>query len=257
MRSRILELNASDERGIDIVREKVKNFARTTVSNSNSTNKSLPPFKIIILDEADSMTNDAQAALRRTMESYSRVTRFCLICNYVSRIIDPLASRCAKFRFQPVESEVMRRKLSEICRTESVRISDQGIDTVCEISGGDMRRAIMILQTAHTLNLKVEISPLTINEIAGVVPGAIISNLLEAFRSKSYPAASKLATEIVTSGFSIVQVLQQLHSSMLGDVQLNATQKAKACQVFALADKSLVDGSDEYLQLMKVILSPC
>ncbi|KAJ3217132.1 WD repeat-containing protein 35 [Dinochytrium kinnereticum] len=213
MRSRILELNASDERGIDIVREKVKNFARTTVSASSSGNKSCPPFKIIILDEADSMTTDAQAALRRTMETYSRVTRFCLICNYVSKIIDPLASRCAKFRFQPVGDETMRNRLQEICEKEQVEITPEAISAVCTASEGDMRRAIMMLQSAQSLNLQHEISPATINEIAGIVPQDLISNLLEAFRIKSYKDSADLSNVVMKSGYSVVQVLQQVKQS--------------------------------------------
>ncbi|KAI8851580.1 putative replication factor C 37 kDa subunit [Chytridium lagenaria] len=250
MRSRILELNASDERGIDIVREKVKNFARTTQHKPYN-----PPFKIIILDEADSMTMDAQSALRRTMETYSRVTRFCLICNYVSKIIDPLASRCAKFRFQPVGEGTMRMKLEEICEKENLSITPEAITTVCNISEGDMRRAIMTLQSAQGLNLS-QIHPNTINEIAGIIPDDLIDTLNTAFKSKNYFDSAKVSAHIMKQGYSVVQVLQQLHSSILLDIQLTAPQKSRACQVFAEADRALVDGSDEYLQLMRVLLSP-
>ncbi|RPA96156.1 P-loop containing nucleoside triphosphate hydrolase protein [Choiromyces venosus 120613-1] len=155
MKTRVLELNASDERGISIVREKVKNFARITVSNASSAQSSnypCPPYKIIILDEADSMTQDAQSALRRTMETYSKITRFCLICNYVTRIIDPLASRCSKFRFKPLDEENARSRLEEIARAENVEYEDGVIDALIKVSEGDLRKAITYLQSAARLH---------------------------------------------------------------------------------------------------------
>ncbi|TVY32868.1 Replication factor C subunit, partial [Lachnellula occidentalis] len=131
VKSRVLELNASDERGISIVREKVKDFARMQLSNPSAAYRAqypCPPYKIIILDEADSMTQDAQSALRRTMETYSKITRFCLICNYVTRIIDPLASRCSKFRFKSLDQGNAARRVEEIAVKEGVALEDGAVE---------------------------------------------------------------------------------------------------------------------------------
>jgi nuclear protein localization family protein 4 len=171
MKSRVLELNASDERGISIVRQKVKDFARQQLSVAPTYNVmtedketgekdkmvryrdkySCPPFKIIILDEADSMTQDAQSALRRTMETYSRMTRFCLVCNYVTRIIDPLASRCSKFRFKSLDQGNAVRRVDDSAKLEGVKLDDGVSEELVRVADGDLRKAITFLQSAARL----------------------------------------------------------------------------------------------------------
>ncbi|RKO90604.1 replication factor C subunit 2 [Blyttiomyces helicus] len=253
MKSRILELNASDERGIDIVREKVKNFARTTVSDSSASNYPCPPYKIIILDEADSMTTDAQSALRRTMETYSKLTRFCLICNYVTRIIEPLASRCAKFRFKPLADESIEERLRHVAEVEGVNCPPETIKTLSDVSGGDLRKAIMFLQSAHSLYVSEPVTPDTITEIAGVVPEQIIDNLMQAWQSKKYQEVEKAVNAVVMAGYSAIQVLLQLHERVIVDAHLSGSDKSRLMRNMGKADKCLVDGADEHLQLLNLL----
>lgn len=248
MKSRVLELNASDERGISIVREKVKNFARIAVSNTTAAQTAkypCPPYKIIILDEADSMTQDAQSALRRTMETYSKITRFCLICNYVTRIIDPLASRCSKFRFKPLDSANATTRLQEIAAIEKVSYEDGVIEALIKVADGDLRRAITYLQSAAKLHnptqfaaVKVDtekkdddedvdmsdaatdaqpgeaVTISSIQEIAGVIPEEVIDELLAACQPKPghnvYTEIAKCVESMIADGWSASQVLLQV-----------------------------------------------
>ena len=136
-RNRVMELNASDERGISVVRNKIKAFAQVAVS-SGAPGSNIPPYKLLVLDEADSMTADAQSALRRTMETYSKVTRFCIICNYVSRLIPPIASRCAKFRFKPLPQEAMVERLQFICKEEGIHCPPAVLSELMARSEGAM-----------------------------------------------------------------------------------------------------------------------
>jgi replication factor C subunit 2/4 len=240
MKARVLELNASDERGISIVREKVKDFARMQLVNPPPGYKDkypVPPFKIIILDEADSMTQDAQSALRRTMETYSKITRFCLICNYVTRIIDPLASRCSKFRFKSLDQGNAKRRLEEIAEKEGVALEDGAFDALIRCSEGDLRKAITFLQSAARLvgaiekdgdeaaadggddkmDVDVERKVVTVRiveDIAGVIPEETIQKLQKAMQPQSaaatYQAVANVVEDMVADGWSATQVVSQV-----------------------------------------------
>jgi len=232
-KSRVLELNASDERGISIVREKVKDFARMQLSNPPPHYKDrypCPPYKIIILDEADSMTQDAQSALRRTMETYSKITRFCLICNYVTRIIDPLASRCSKFRFKSLDQGNAKKRLEDIANNEHIKMEEGAVETLIRCSEGDLRKAITFLQSAARLVGAVKVSNTKANghskkrriidddedEIAGVIPNNVIDGLIQAMQPRAkgavYEAVAKAVTDMVADGWSATQVLTQVCS---------------------------------------------
>ncbi|KAK0541284.1 Subunit of heteropentameric Replication factor C (RF-C) [Tilletia horrida] len=322
-RSRVLELNASDERGISVVREKIKNFAKLAVSTPSAVldehgkkKYPCPPFKIIILDEADSMTQDAQSALRRIMEQYSHITRFCLVCNYVTRIIEPLTSRCSKFRFRQLDSSSTRERLQKIAAAEGVTFADDKVlDKLIEVSDGDLRRSITYLQSASRLHgatgaaeAAAKATPITtasILEIAGRVPAAAIrrfaaalgvdaygeedekaeggdadgdvamadaeGNLAAAARAgvgasagaakaKGTPAPgsfSAIHREVALctqSGYGAAQLLSQLHDYLMKHPALSGTRKAGAAITLGLADKALVDGGDEELQLLNTAL---
>ncbi|XP_026867873.2 replication factor C subunit 4 [Electrophorus electricus] len=248
-RQRVLELNASDERGIQVIREKVKNFAQLTVAGTRPDGKACPPFKIIILDEADSMTNPAQAALRRTMEKESRTTRFCLICNYISRIIEPLTSRCSKFRFKPLANEVQQERLLEICEKESLKYTKEGIDALVKVSEGDLRKAITLLQSAARLSAEKEVTESIVTETAAVVPPKVIENLLQTCYKGTFEKLEIAVKNIIDEGYAATQVLSQLHDIIIEE-RLSDKQKSAITEKMAVVDKCLVDGADEYLQLL-------
>lgn len=286
IKSRVLELNASDERGISIVREKVKDFARMQLTNPSAAYKArypCPPFKLIILDEADSMTQDAQSALRRTMETYSKITRFCLICNYVTRIIDPLASRCSKFRFKSLDQGNAKKRLEEIAQLEGVGLEEGAVDALIKCSEGDLRKAITYLQSAARLvgavaatakdgeqkeggdgggdEMEVDAKLVTIKvveDIAGVIPDDTIQRLLKAMRPRAgadtYPAVAKVVEEMVADGWSAGQTMTQLYQAVVYDEMVPDVQKNKIVMVFSEVDKRLVDGADEHLSILDLAL---
>ena len=304
-RARILELNASDERGITVVRDKIKNFARSQLVQPSSLGLSkeyleqhpCPPFKIIVLDEADSMTQDAQSALRRTMEQYSRITRFCLVCNYVTRIIEPLASRCSKFRFKMLDSSAAKERIVDIARKEGLSFGGGGgddgdavVDRLIACSEGDLRRAIMLLQSAaklvgfkkgkhHNDGDEDEdyemvdaadaeegdeehhcITVRTVEDVAGVIPESVLDRLTQAIYSRggsTYSAVTAVVADIIADGWSAMQLLGQLYQRLIvssdGEV-LTDLQKNGVVGVFSEMDKRLLDGADEHLSILDLAL---
>lgn len=294
-KSRVLELNASDERGISIVREKVKTFARMSISQASGADRKdhpCPPYKIVILDEADSMTSDAQSALRRTMELYSKTTRFCLICNYVTRIIDPIASRCAKFRFKPLDETNAIGRLEYIATQEELNYEPGVLEALLKASEGDLRKAITFLQSAARLTkapkvsltdndtqnddedvvmTEAEVPELenkiitikSIQEIAGVIPDSIIEGLVESCKSKAYPKKSfgedcfdnimAAVQEVILDGWSATQILTQLHDRLMFDDLITAKQKNEISWQLSESDKRLADGTDEHLEILNTL----
>uniref|UniRef100_A0A8C8RF98 Replication factor C subunit 4 n=1 Tax=Pelusios castaneus TaxID=367368 RepID=A0A8C8RF98_9SAUR len=251
-RQRVLELNASDERGIQVIREKVKAFAQLTVSGNRSDGKVCPPFKIVILDEADSMTSAAQAALRRTMEKQSKTTRFCLICNYISRIIEPLTSRCSKFRFKPLTDQIQQQRLLAVSEKENVKVSNEAISRLVQVSEGDLRKAITFLQSATRLTGGTEITENVVTEIAGVIPKPTIDGLLFACQSGSFEKLETVVKNLINDGYAATQLVNQLHDVIVEREDLTDKHKSVIAEKLAEADKCLADGADEYLQLISL-----
>jgi replication factor C small subunit len=235
-----MELNASDERGIDVIRTTVKEFARAaTISEA--------PFKILVLDEADNMTGDAQQALRRTMERYTDTCRFILCCNYSSKIIEPIQSRCAVFRFSPLKEDEVRGFLRWIAQEEGVSITDGGIEAVARISEGDLRKAINLLQAASSL--KGEVDERSIYRIAGRIEPRYAKEILELAMKGDFSGSRKRLRDLLLSeGLSPLDVIRQIHSEIFS-AELQEREKLLVAEMLGEADFRISQGGDPEVQL--------
>jgi len=236
----ILELNASDERGIDVVRGKIKDFARTVSLES-------VPFKIIFLDEADSLTNDAQNALRRTMEVYVNVTRFILSANYSSKIIEPIQSRCSVFRFRPLQPDEVKDMLQRVAKEEGLTLDDAAVEALLYISEGDMRRAINALQGASMQGNKIT-SEMVYKSASRAEPAEIKEMMELALGRKFVEARKKLHKLMVEYGMSGEDVLLQMYRTV---DQLSVDERQKVTIVDKIGEYNfrLVEGANETLQI--------
>ena len=234
------ELNASDERGIDVVRGKVANIAETMPTGDND-------FRIIFLDEADALTSDAQSALRRTMEKNTDNCRFILSCNYVSKIIPPIQSRCSVYRFGRLNDEAIKSMMKYISKHEKLKINNEGMDALLYISEGDMRRAINTLQSASLSD--DEITGEIVYEISGFAQPKFIEEMIDlAFKGKFLESRNKLDVLIVNEGFSGGDIVYQVHKKLL-DMALPDRMMVEMVGIVGEVDFRISEGSNDKIQL--------
>ena len=239
-----LELNASDERGIDIVRVKVKDFARTRAIGD-------VPFKIIFLDECDALTREAQQALRRTMENYTQTCRFILSCNYSSKIIDPIQSRCAVFRFKPLAKEDMLQLIDKIVKEEKLKINDKAKDALYQISEGDCRRLENITQSCAAISK--EITEELVYSMAAVAKPKEVDEVLNlALSNKFLDARNKLLDLMLNYGLSGLDVIKQIQKEIL-NLDIDNKNKLLLIEKCGEIEFRLTEGSDEFIQLEALI----
>jgi len=243
-RANFIELNASDERGIDVVRHKVKDFARTAPLGGAE-------FKVIFLDEADALTNDAQSALRRTMERYSSICRFVLSCNYSSKIIEPIQSRCAVYRFRSLSDGAVTERMKKIAKDEGVQVTEGGMNAIVYVARGDMRKAINALQAASLMEESV--TEETIYQITATARPEQIKELIEAAISGKFTQARSLLDELLlVQGLSGEDVIIQIHRQMLSLMDsddLPASTVVKLMDRIGEIDFRMTEGANERIQL--------
>jgi len=204
------------------------------------------------------MTTDAQSALRRTMETYCRITRFCIICNYVSRLIPPITSRCAKFHFKPLPKQATLDRLKMIAAAEGVGCSDRVFALIEEQSEGDMRKAIQMMQSLHRLAMDGEIAEQAVLDISGAVPAETVRALIAGCQQPN--AFKQIQAEVdalLLQGYPAGQLLAQLSGEVVSSATLPDVAKGVISKGLAEADKHLVDGANEYLQLLNVFAIIC
>lgn len=247
-RDNTLELNASDERGIDVIRSRIKDYARTLPIGE-------VPFKLVILDEADNMTSDAQQALRRTMELFSRNTRFILIANYVSKIIEPIQSRCAVFRFQPLPKGAAIERLKWIASQEGITVDDEALEVIWEESQGDLRKAINTLQAASAIAKSVT-AEVVYEALGKVKPREVEEMVKSALAGDLVTAREKLRVLLYSYGLSGIDIVRFIHRDIFStrkSAKLDTVMLAELIALVAEANYRIVEGSDDEIQLMALL----
>jgi replication factor C small subunit len=238
------EMNASDERGIQIVRTKIKDYARIAPMGEAG-------FKVIFLDEADALTPEAQAALRRTMERYTQTCRFVLSCNYSSKIIEPIQSRCAVFRFRPLRPEDIKMYLLRIAENEGKKITEDGMDALIYVAEGDARKATNSFQVAGTMG--DEIDSTMIYKTASLARPEDVKKLLTTALSGSFSEArNRLDELLINYGLSGTDVIKQIHRSIV-ELPIPDNRKVHLVDKVGEIEFRIVEGGNERIQLEALI----
>ncbi|MFZ2073453.1 MAG: replication factor C small subunit [Methanoregula sp.] len=238
------ELNASDERGIDVVRNQIKQFARTTPLGDAT-------FKILFLDEADALTTDAQAALRRTMESYAKTCRFILSCNYSSKIIDPIQSRCAIYRFRPLAAQAVKEEIARIAAKEGLIVTPDAMDAMVYIAQGDMRKAINALQGAAIINTTID-SPMVYAITSNARPDEIEDLLKLALAGDFEGAESLLGHLLHERGIAPNELINQCYRALVKR-GMNRALKVELIDALGETDFRLSEGASSDIQMEALI----
>ncbi len=244
-REHLMELNASDERGIDVVRETIKTFAR-----SRSIGE--VPFKIMILDEADNMTTDAQQALRRTMEKYTESCRFIMCANYSGKIIEPIQSRCAPFRFSFLPKEEHDKHVCQIAQKENVTLLPDGLEAIFEVCGGDMRRAMNTLQSAASMNKPVD-AKLVYAVTGRANPVDVQKMLVTAVKGDFLEARKQMRDMLQKYGVPGSDIVRQIHAETFKTKEIPEPLKIKLVDFLGEVDFRLMEGADDEVQLSALL----
>ena len=243
-----LELNASDERGINTVRDRIKGFSRYSRASFGNV-----PFALIVLDESDQMTRPAQTALRRIMETSSRTSRFILICNYSNKIIEPIQSRCAIFRFSKLNEKAMVEHIKNIAKKEKLLLSAKVAEKIIEYSNGDLRYAINALQTASAYG-EGEITEKTVLQVVGEASPKQVQLMLSRALSGNFIEARKTMYDLIGQyGFSGSEIVQQIQRELMKVSYLTDSQKAELTNLIGEYDYRLTQGANNDIQLSALL----
>jgi len=246
----VLEINASEDRGIEVVRSLISQFVSTKNVFSNNPNM----FKLIILDEADAMTSDAQKILRKVIEKYTKNTRFCLTCNYIKKISLALQSRCIKFRFSPLDNDLIRERLIEISEIEKITYDELGLETIIDRAKGDMRKILNILQTT-SMSYDI-VSSETVNKCLGYPSAKDINSIYNSLIKKSFNKSYTLLNNlIVTNSYSVNDIIYELYQKLLITIHTknNNLNEIKILNMLANLEYTNLLCTSETLQISAIV----